>query len=103
MLPIPDEVLKPFDAILEEKTIPRVLRSEYRKWLRYYLDFRVKYPPPNSKSEHVRLFIEKLRSKNQPQDSLEQAATALSLYFTLQSEKRPDGANGGKEEGEGNK
>ena len=100
MLPIPDEVLKPFDAILEEKTIPRVLRSEYRKWLRYYLDFRVKYPPPNSTSGHVRLFIEKLRSKNQPQDSLEQAATALSLYFTLQLEKRPDGANGGKEEGE---
>ena len=92
MLPIPDEVLKPFDAILEEKAIPRVLQSEYRKWLRYYLDFRVKYPPPDSKSDHVRLFIEKLRSKNQSQDNQEQAATALSLFFAMQ---RPEsGAQG---------
>ncbi len=28
----------------------------FRKWLMYYLDFRIKYPPPDSKSEQVRLF-----------------------------------------------
>ena len=70
MLPIPDEVLKSFDVILEQKTIPLNLRSHYRKWLRYYLEFRVKYPPPDSKSGQVRLFTEKLISKNQSQDNL---------------------------------
>lgn len=63
MLPIPDEILKPFEAVMEQKPLLPALRPHYRKWLRYYLDFRVKYPTPDSKSDHVRLFIEKLRSK----------------------------------------
>jgi hypothetical protein len=87
VLTIPDEILKPFDAVMEEKPIPLVLRPNYRKWLRYYLDFRDKYPPPDSKSEQVRLFIDKLRSKNQPQNMLNQAAHALSLLFEAQSRK----------------
>jgi len=32
----------------------------------YYLDFRVKYPPPDSRSEQVGLFIEKMRSRIHP-------------------------------------
>jgi hypothetical protein len=44
---------------METRSIPRTLRPEYRKWLMYCLDFRVKYPPPDSRSEQVRLFIEK--------------------------------------------
>jgi integrase len=87
MLPIPDEILKPFDAVMERKPIPPALRSHYRKWLRYYLDFRGKYPPPDSKSDQVRLFIEKLRSKNQAQNQLEQAAHALSLLFEAQAQR----------------
>ena len=82
MLPIPDDILKPFDAIMEKKAISTALRADYRKWLMYYLDFRVKYPPPDSRSEQVRLFIEKLRSKNQSQKQLGQAAHALSLFFS---------------------
>jgi hypothetical protein len=54
MEPIPNDILKQFDAVLEEKTISVSLRDNYRKWLRYYLDFRVKYPPPDSKSGQVR-------------------------------------------------
>jgi integrase len=93
MLPIPNEILEPFDAVMEQKNIPLSLRTHYRKWLRYYLDFRVKYPPPDSKSDQVRLFIEKLRSKNQAQDQLEQAAHALSLLFEAQSRKNPVSVN----------
>ncbi len=87
MLPIPDDSLKPFDAIMEQKAVPPASRADYRKWLMYYLDFRVKYPPPDSRSEQVRLFIEKLRSKNQSQKKLVQAAQALSLFFAMQSRK----------------
>lgn len=98
MLPIPNEILKPFDAVMEQKPIPLALRPNYRKWLQYYLDFRNKYPPPDSKPEQVRLFIEKLRSKNQPQSSLNQAAHALSLLFEAQSRKKLECENMGKEE-----
>jgi metal-responsive CopG/Arc/MetJ family transcriptional regulator len=87
MLPIPDDILKPFDAIMDKKGVSLTSRSDYRKWLMYYLDFRDKYSPPDSRSEQVRLFIEKLRSKNQPQKQLEQAAHAVSLFFTSQSRK----------------
>jgi hypothetical protein len=41
MLQIPEEILRLFDAVMEKKSIPPRLRSDYRKWLRYYLDFRV--------------------------------------------------------------
>ena len=48
MLPIPDDILTPFNDLMEAKSIPRSLRADYRKWLMYYLDFRVKYSPPVS-------------------------------------------------------
>jgi hypothetical protein len=51
MEPIPDDILKQFNAVLEQKAVIASLRDDYRKWLRYYLDFRVKYPPPDAKSE----------------------------------------------------
>jgi hypothetical protein len=35
MLPIPDEILKPFDAVMEQKAIPFALHPYYHKWLRY--------------------------------------------------------------------
>lgn len=41
MLPIPEDILRPFDAIMETKAISTPLRADYRKWLMYYLDFRV--------------------------------------------------------------
>jgi hypothetical protein len=53
MLPIPDDILRPFSAIMEEKSIPRPLRADYRKWLLYYLDFRVQYAPLDAKSDQV--------------------------------------------------
>jgi hypothetical protein len=41
MRPIPDDILKPFDTILEKKAIFTALRADYRKGLMYYLDFGV--------------------------------------------------------------
>jgi integron integrase len=82
-------MLTAFNAVMESKAVPAALRSDYRKWLRYFLDFRAKYRPPDSRSEQVRLFIEKLRSKNQSQDDQEQAAHALSLFFETQHQGKP--------------
>ena len=88
MQPIPDDILKQFNAVLKQKAISSSLRDDYRKWLMYYLDFRVKYPPPDVKSEQVRLFIEKMRSKGKSGKSLYHAAHALSLFFSLQTRKK---------------
>jgi len=84
MLSISPDILKQFDAVLRKKAVPFSIRADYRKWLRYYLDFRAQYPLPDSRSEQVRLFVEKLREKNQTSKQQEQAAQALSLFFASQ-------------------
>jgi hypothetical protein len=88
MLPIPQDVLAQFNAVLKQRTVPAHVYSDYRKWLLYFLDFRSKYSPPESRSEQVRLFIEKLRSKKQTPKQLNQAAHALSLFFASQQMKK---------------
>lgn len=84
MQTIPINILDQFNALLKQLKIPVGIHNDYRKWLRYFLDFRAKYSPPDSRSDQVRLFIEKLRSKNQTAEQLEQAADAVSLFFALQ-------------------
>ncbi len=74
-----------FESVLKKRAVPISRHADYRKWLRYYLDFRGKYTLPDSKSEHVRLFIEKLQKKNQTPEQQKQAAHTLSLYFESQN------------------
>ena len=88
MLSISPDILKQFDTDLEKKAVPFSIRADYRKWLRYYLDFRAKYRLPDSRSEQVRLFVEKLREKNQTSKQQEQAAHALSLFFASQRQEK---------------
>src|SRR4030042_717829 len=83
MQPIPSDILTQFEAVLKKRAVPVFRHADYRKWLRYYLDFRGKYSLPDSKSEHVRLFIEKLREKNQTPEQQKQAAHALSLFSEM--------------------
>ncbi len=83
MQPIPSDILTQFEAVLKKRAVPVSRHADYRKWLRYYLDFRGKYTLPDSKSEHMRLFIEKLQKKNQTPEQQKQAAHALSLYFEI--------------------
>ncbi len=89
MLPVPAEILRSFDALLEKKSVSPRLRPDYRKWLRYFLDFRAKYKPPDSRSEQVRQFIDKLRSKGQSPWQLHEAAQAVSFYFATQTKAPP--------------
>ena len=84
MLPVPDTILTRFDAILDKRAVAPALRADYKKWLRYFLDFCSKYPVPEARSDQVRLFIDKLREKRQTKAQQEQAAYAVSLYFELQ-------------------
>ena len=94
MLPIPEYISVQFNDVLRQRAIPDSFHIHYRKWLRYFLDFCEKYPPPEAKSEQVRLFTEKLRSKKQTPQQCNQAAHAISLFFESQQVKNraPAGA-----------
>lgn len=56
MLLIPNAVLTSYIEHLNKRGVATDRHGDYKKWLRYFLDFCDKYPVPESKSEHVRLF-----------------------------------------------
>jgi len=87
MLLIPENVLYKFNEIQKQRAVVESLHVPYRKWLRYFLDFSRKYSPPEAKSEQVRLFTDKLKSKNQTPQQCTQAAHAISLFFESQKLK----------------
>ena len=84
MLKVPYDIWSHYEAVLKAKVKDSSRHDDFRKWLRYFWDFRNKYPLPESHSEQVRLFIEKLRQKNQQPDQLRQATYAVSLFFESQ-------------------
>ncbi len=81
MKPIPLNILTGFNDLLKQRKVAPPHLADYKKWLLYFLDFRSKHPLPDSPSDQVRLFADKLRSKNQTAGQLEQAADAISLFF----------------------
>lgn len=87
MQTIPPDILARFDSILKQRNVPPGSRSEYRKWLRYFLDFRAKYPEAGERSVQVKQFSDKLRSKGQTDRQLEQAADAVSFFFASQRQQ----------------
>jgi hypothetical protein len=36
MLPIPDDILKQYEAVIEKRAVPLSRHADYIKWLRYY-------------------------------------------------------------------
>lgn len=89
MLAIPHEVFAAFNTVLKKRAVPVSHHADYRKWLRYFLDFRSKYTLPDARSEQVRLFIQKLREKKQTLEQQKQAANAVSLFFESEPRKKP--------------
>ncbi|RLC30004.1 MAG: integron integrase [Deltaproteobacteria bacterium] len=94
MIQIPRETRQKFDSLLEEKNIPKQRQSDYRKWLRYYLDFCSKYHHDPLKKESLSHFIRKLRDKNQTDMQQKQAHHAVSIYYQTE---RPNRLNTRKE------
>jgi integron integrase len=84
MQPIPPHILAQFNNALHQQAVTESAHGHYRKWLRYFLDFRRKYPPPEDTSEQLRLFIAKLRAKKQTRWQCTQAAQAIALFFDTQ-------------------
>ncbi len=65
MKPIPPEIKILYDAALVIKGVPLSAHFHYRKWLRYYLDFCLKYHHKTANKESFAPFVQKLKNKNQ--------------------------------------
>lgn len=65
MLTIPSTLQKKFEIYLKNKAIPDKHHGVYKKWLRYYLDFCLKYNFPPRQKESLSQFIQKLHEKRQ--------------------------------------
>lgn len=65
MIPVPYSVMNDYVALLRIREIPPAHVEHYKKWLWYFYDFYVKYLDNDDKSEKIKLFLEKLRSKKQ--------------------------------------
>lgn len=89
MITIQNSVFDNYVAALKKREIPPALHADYKKWLRYYLDFCAKYVVTVDKSERLGQFLEKLRTKKQTETQCRQAALAVSLYFESQSQVNP--------------
>jgi hypothetical protein len=101
MIAITNDVSSQYDAVLKNQEIPVSQYADYKKWLRFFLDFRAKYPEPNGATARVQPFLEKLREKKQSEEQRKQAAHAIALYHDMQEQagieaesNDPDSAGG---------
>jgi hypothetical protein len=97
MLNIPPGLVGRFVAVLEERGVPLAQHSDYKKWLRYYVDFSDKYRLEATSSKSQAQFLHKLREKKQTDWQIRQAAHAVSLYWGVQRALKPPAAASGAE------
>ena len=82
MLPISAALQASFEAYVQTGQIPKTVRSYYKKWLRYYLDFCHKYGFPHAQRESLSPFLQKLQEKKQSEWQQQQTTHAVSLCIT---------------------
>lgn len=83
MITVPSKLQGQFDDLMRQVAVPRQLWWQYKKWLRYYLDFCQKYNFPAAHFSSLEPFLCKLREKNQTIAQQEQAACAIRLYYKI--------------------
>jgi site-specific recombinase XerD len=83
MLPIPSQPLEQLETYFKNQKIPNNLQWAYKKWLRYYLDFCIKYKYPPDHKDSLPEFIKKLHEKRQTKEQQEQAVMAVKLYYRI--------------------
>ncbi len=83
MFQVSEEIFNNYNLILNNRNIPKSEHYDFRKWLRYYLDFCKKYKHSESKNESLPLFIKKLQQKHQSSKQQNQASNAVMLYYSL--------------------
>ena len=70
-----------FLAVLAKKGIPARENFFFLKWLRYYLDFCLRYGHRKEQKASLNLFLKKLREKKQTPSQFAQASRAVLQFF----------------------
>jgi integron integrase len=91
MLALPDELIRPYEALLIQHGILVPQRPYYLKWLRYYWDFCHKYALVPNDRKSLPPFDEKLRAKGQSEFQRQQAHHAIELYYEVVLTERTAG------------
>jgi hypothetical protein len=81
MIKLSSETLVAFDKRMERAGVAAGEREDYRKWVRFYLDFCQKYGHPARSITSLDPFLVKLASKNQPANRRQQASDAVRLLI----------------------
>jgi hypothetical protein len=79
VLNIPPEILRGLASLLKRRDLPSAQHNYYKKWLRYYLDFCVKYRLKDTSSNSLAQFLSKLREKKQTEPQVKQGACRVAL------------------------
>jgi site-specific recombinase XerD len=82
MLKLSDALLEKYRMLLDKQGIAPRDHENYKKWLRYYLDFCKKYQHPYIDPASLSLFIDKLEEKKQTDMVRCQAEEAVKLYYS---------------------
>ncbi len=86
MITLPKALVDKFNDWLESEAVDARRHGEYRKWLRYYLDFCHKYGHGYIDKQSLGLFTEKLQAKGQRSFQIEEASCAVRLYYRMAGE-----------------
>ena len=78
---LPVVLLEIYKPLLIRKRVSKTAKPHYPKWLRYYLDFCVKYGHPPRDQRSLAVFLDKLASKGQGASLRNQATKAIELYY----------------------
>ena len=80
---LPQSLKAAFLRVMRERAVPVEQRQDYLKWLRFYLDFCLKYRHPPRDPDSLQLFLHKMAAKNQSAAQQTQAAACIGLYYNL--------------------
>ena len=83
MIKVPDALWRKFERYLSAADVLRHEHGNYRKWLRFYLDFCSKYRYEYANADSIPPFLEKLASKRQDSIAREQAGKSVSIYHMM--------------------
>jgi integron integrase len=83
MITLPKALWAKFDSWLVDDRVDPGRQADYRKWLRYYLDFCHKYGHGYVDEGSLALFSSKLSSKGQSSGQVDEALRAVRLYYSM--------------------
>lgn len=81
MIELSNETLVALDRRMDRVGVEAGERGDYRKWVRFYLDFCEKHGHPPRNEGSLEPFLAKLASKNQSEARRRQAALAVRLLL----------------------